>query len=340
MRKSFGAWLTMAAALFLFGSAAGAATVDDVKARGHLKCGANGVVPGLSTIDDKGNWSGIDVDYCRALAAAVLGDKNKVQFTPLTAKDRFTALQSGEVDVLSRNTTWTLGRDSALGIDFVGVLIYDGQGFIVRKALGVKSAKELDGAAVCVNAGTTTELNLADYFRANKMSYKGVVYEKMDEVVAAYAAGRCDVFTSDRSQLAAQRPQFKNPADHVILPEVISKEPLGPAVRQDDPQWEDIARWTLNAMINAEEYGVTSENVDDKRKTAKDPNVKRLLGVEGDMGRRLGLDPDWGYRVIKQVGNYAEIYDRNLGPNTPIDLNRGVNKLWSDGGILYAPPVR
>ncbi|MDH3232825.1 MAG: amino acid ABC transporter substrate-binding protein [Alphaproteobacteria bacterium] len=332
-------WAAAAVTMMGFSTAAGAATLDDVKRNGVVKCGVSQGLPGFSNPDDKGKWTGIDVDYCRALAAAVLGDANKVKYVPLSAKVRFTALQSGEVDVLSRNTTWTHTRDTALGLDFVGVLYYDGQGFMVRKKLGVKSAKQLSGAAVCTNTGTTTELNVADYFRSNGMKYKVVAFEKADEVVAAYDAGRCDVYTTDRSGLAAQRTKLKAPNANVVLPEIISKEPLGPVVRHGDNQWGDIARWTLNALIIAEELGVNSKNVD-KMKSSKNPEIRRLLGVEGDTGKSLGLGKTWAYNIVKQVGNYAQIYDANVGPKTPLGLARGLNKLWNKGGILYAPPMR
>jgi len=328
-----------AAAAMLIGGAATAATLDDVKSKGYVQCGVSQGLPGFSNSDEKGNWTGIDVDVCRGVAAAVFGDAGKVKYTPLSAKERFTALQSGEVDVLSRNTTWTLVRDTALGLDFVGVNYYDGQGFMVRKKLGVKSARELDGATVCVNIGTTTELNLADYFRANNMKFTAVTFEKADEVVAAYDAGRCDVYTTDRSGLAAQRIKMRNPDEHVVLPEVISKEPLGPVVRHGDNAWGDIVRWTLYAMVEAEELGVTSKNVD-QMKESKNPNIKRLLGTEGDLGKNLGLPSEWAYSIIKQVGNYAESYDRNVGPNTPLKLERGVNALWKDGGLQYSMPAR
>ncbi len=323
-------------AALLATGAANAATLDDIKKAGELKCGVSQGLPGFSNPDDKGNWTGIDVDYCKALAAAILGDGSKVKFVPLSAKVRFTALQSGEIDVLSRNTTWTFSRDTTLGINFVGVLYYDGQGFMVRKKLGVKSAKELSGAQVCTNTGTTTELNVADYFRANNMQYKVVAFEKADEVVAAYDAGRCDVYTTDRSGLAAQRTKLKEPNAHVVLPEIISKEPLGPAVRQGDDQFANIARWVLNAVIIAEDFGISSKNID-KMKASKNPEIKRLLGVEGDYGKPLGLDKGWAYNAIKAVGNYGEMYDRNV---TPLGLERGVNSLWTKGGLIYAPPFR
>lgn len=322
-----------------FAGAAVAGALDDVKGKGHVQCGVSQGLPGFSTTDDQGNWTGIDVDVCRAIAAAVFGDASKAKFTPLSAKERFTALQSGEIDVLSRNTTWTMGRDTALGLNFAGVNYYDGQGFMVRKDLGVKSALELSGAAICTNTGTTTELNVADYFRANKLEYKVVAFEKADEVVAAYDAGRCDVWTTDRSGLAANRLKLANPDDHMVLPEIISKEPLGPVVRQGDDQWFNIVKWVLFAMINAEELGITSANVDDKR-NSDDPSAKRMLGTEGDFGSKLGLGKDWAYNAIKHVGNYSEIYEKNVGPNTPLQLERGANALWNKGGLQYAPPIR
>ncbi len=321
-------------------SATHAATLDDVKGKGHVQCGVSQGLPGFSNPDTQGNWTGVDVDVCRAVAAAVFGDADKVKYTPLSAKERFTALQSGEVDVLSRNTTWTLVRDTALGLNFAGVNYYDGQGFMVRKDLGVNSAMELAGAAVCVNIGTTTELNMADFFRANSMEYSPVVFEKADEVVAAYDAGRCDVYTTDRSGLAAQRLKLKDPEAHVVLPETISKEPLGPVVRHGDDQWLDIVKWTLYAMLEAEEFGVTSGNVDDMKANSTDPQVKRLLGTEGEMGSNLGLGNDWAYNIVKQVGNYGESYDRHVGPDTPLKLDRGINSLWKDGGLQYSMPVR
>ena len=328
------------AALTLASFVANAGTLEDVQAKGHVQCGVSQGLPGFSNPDSAGNWTGIDVDVCRAVAAAVFGDAGKVKYTPLSAKERFTALQSGEIDVLSRNTTWTLTRDSALGLDFVGVNYYDGQGFMVRKDMGIKSAKELGGASVCVNIGTTTELNMADFFRANSLSYSPVVFEKADEVVAAYDAGRCDVYTTDRSGLAAQRLKLKDPTAHMVLPETISKEPLGPVVRHGDNKWGDVVRWSLYAMLQAEEMGITSKNVDSMRSSTKDPGVKRLLGTEGDLGKSIGLSNDWSFNIIKHVGNYAESYNRHVGPNTAIGLARGVNALWSDGGLQYAMPLR
>ena len=314
-----------------------AGTVDDVKSRGTLKCGVAQQLVGFAYADNQGKFSGFDVDFCRGLAAA-LGVK--VSFTPLTAKERFPALQTGEVDVLYRNTTWTLSRDVKLGFDFQGVNFYDGQGFMVRKSSGINSAKELDGATVCVNSGTTTELNLADYFRSNGMSYKPVIYEKAEDVRLSYEAGRCDVHTTDKSGLASQRAAMKDPGAHKILPETISKEPLGPATRHGDNQWGDIVAWVLNGIIIAEEKGLTQGNVNTMAQTSKDPEVQRLLGTTGDMGEALGLDKDWALRAIKAVGNYGEIFERNVGMSTPVGLSRDQNQLWSKGGILYAPPVR
>ncbi|HLT03292.1 MAG TPA: amino acid ABC transporter substrate-binding protein [Geminicoccaceae bacterium] len=316
------------------------AIFDAVKEKGFVQCGVSTGLAGFSNPDDAGNWSGIDVDVCRAIAAAVFGDAEAVKFTPLTPKERFTALQSGEIDVLSRNTTWTLNRDTALGLDFTGVTYYDGQGFMVPTSLGVTSALELDGASVCVQTGTTTELNLADYFRANDMSFTPVVFERSDEARAAYEQGRCDAYTTDASGLYAQRTGLSNPDEHIVLPEIISKEPLGPVVRHGDNQWGDIVRWTLYAMLEAEEFGVTSENVDDMKASSDNPGVRRLLGVEGDMGANLGLPNEWGYNIVKQVGNYGEIFERNLGMSTPLKIERGLNALWTDGGLQYAMPVR
>jgi len=331
--------IVAAAALSFIGVTAQAQTLEAVKSRGHLLCGVSQGLPGFSNPDDKGAWTGIDVDVCRAVGAAIFGMDGKVKFVPLSAKERFTALQSGEIDVLSRNTTWTFSRDNSLGLEFVGVNYYDGQGFMVRRDLGVKSAKELSGAAVCTNTGTTTELNVADYFRGNKMEYKVVAFEKADEVVAAYDSGRCDVYTTDRSGLAAQRTKLKNPDQHVVLPDIISKEPLGPAVRHGDSQWADIVRWSLNTMIIAEELGVHSANVDEM-KTSDNPEIKRMLGMEANFGEQLGLGQDFAYNIIKNVGNYAQSYNANVGPDTPLKLDRGLNALWNNGGILYAPPFR
>ena len=316
-----------------------AATLDDVKAKGHVQCGVSQGLPGFSNQDDSGNWTGLDVDLCRAVAAAVFGDATKAKFSPLSAKERFTALSSGEIDVLSRNTTWTMTRDTQLGLNFAGVNYYDGQGLMVPSKLGVKSAKELDGANICTNTGTTTELNITDYFRANKMSFELVAFEKADEVVAAYNAGRCDVYTTDRSGLAAQRLKLDDPNAHTVLPEIISKEPLGPVVRQGDDQWFNIVKWVHNAMVNAEEMGIDSGNVEEMAKS-DNPGIKRLLGTEGEFGAKLGLPADWAMQAIKQVGNYGQSYEANVGPETPLKLQRGVNALWKSGGLMYAPPIR
>jgi general L-amino acid transport system substrate-binding protein len=332
--------LLAAGAATLLSTAAFAGTLDDVRAKGFVQCGVSQGLPGFSNPDEQGNWTGIDVDVCRAVAAAIFGDSEAVKYSPLSAKERFTALQSGEIDVLSRNTTWTLVRDTALGLNFAGVNYYDGQGFMVRKDLGVTSALELDGASVCTNIGTTTELNLSDYFRANNMSFEPVVFEKADEVVAAYDSGRCDVYTTDQSGLAAQRIKLSDPDAHVILPEIISKEPLGPVVSHGDDRWLDVVKWTLYAMIEAEELGVTSANVDQMRDTTSNPGIKRLLGTEGDTGKSLGLPSDWAYNIVKQVGNYGESYERYVGPNTSLMLERGLNALWTDGGLQYPMPVR
>jgi len=315
------------------------ATLDAVKKKGFVQCGVSTGLPGFSSADEKGNWFGLDVDVCRAVAAAVFGDAGKVKYTPLTAKERFTALQSGEIDMLSRNTTWTLTRDSSLGLNFAGVNYYDGQGFMVNKNLGVKSALELDGASFCIQAGTTTELNLADYFRANNMKYTPVTFDSSDETVKAFDSGRCDALTSDQSQLYALRIKLGNPDGAVVLPEVISKEPLGPVTAQGDDEWYKIVRWSLFAMINAEELGVNSGNVD-KMMSSDDPNVRRLLGQEGIKGSGLGLADDWAVNIIKQVGNYGEAFERNVGQGSPLKIARGQNALWNKGGLQYAPPIR
>ncbi len=335
MKKTvfFGA---MAAASLAAGVAA-AGTLDDVKARGVLKCGVTTGLTGFAAPDQNGNWDGFDVAYCRALAAAVLGDQSKVEFTPTTGKTRFTALASGEVDVLARNTTWTFTRDVNLKFEFVGVNYYDGQGFMVPKSLGVSSAKELDGATVCIQTGTTTELNLADFFRSNNMNYEPVPIETNAEARQQFLAGACDVYTTDRSGLAATRATFENPDDYVILPETISKEPLGPLVRHGDQEWGDIARWVLNALISAEELGITSANIDELKKGTNNPEINRILGTEGDLGSMFRLDKDWAYRAIKANGNYGELFDKYL---KPIGLARGLNAQWKDGGILYSPPFR
>ena len=320
-------------------------TLDLVKDRGFLKCGSNTGLAGFGLPNDDGVWEGIDVDVCRAVAAAVFGDASKVEYVPTTSKVRFTVLQSGEVDMLSRNTTWTLQRDVELGLEFVGVNYYDGQGFMVPASLGVSSASELDGASVCIQVGTTTEMNLADFFSANGMSYEAVPVETNSEADAAYTAGRCDVYTTDASGLYASRAGYPDPSAHVVLPEIVSKEPLGPSVRHGDSAWADIVRWSLNAMIIGEEKGITSANVDEM-KNSKDPEVLRLLGVNqvGDTGAGYGqwlnLSDDWAYNILQQVGNYSESFERHIGPNTPINIQRGLNALYEDGGILYAPPFR
>ena len=324
--------------------AAGAAkaqtkTLDTVKQHGTLTCGVTIGLPGFGQPDDKGNWTGLDVDYCRAVAAAVLGDDKKVKYVPTTAKERFTALQSGEVDMLARNTTWTMSRDSALGLSFTGINYFDGQGFMVKKSLGVKSAKELNDATVCVGTGTTTELNLADYFKTNNMTYKSVVFEKADELLQAYVAGRCDVYTTDQSGLYSERLQQANPEEHMVLPEIISKEPLGPSVRQGDSQWFTIVKWVHFALLNAEELGVTQANAE-QMLGSPNPEIKRLLGKDGDFGKGIGLENDWALKIIKAVGNYGEIYERNVGTGSRLKIDRGLNRLWSKGGLQYAPPIR
>ena len=333
--------LALGTAVSLAGiSAASAGTLDDVKSKGFIQCGVSQGLIGFSNPDDKNNWTGLDVDFCRAVAGAVFGDGQKVKFTPLSAKERFTALQSGEIDILSRNTTWTMGRDTSLGLVFAGVTYYDGQGFLVKKSLGVDSALKLDGASVCTQTGTTTELNLADYFRANNMKYEVVAFEKADEVIAAYDSGRSDVFTTDQSGLYAERLKLKNPDENVVLPEIISKEPLGPVVRQGDDAWFNVVKWTYFALLNAEEAGVTAANADDMIANSTDPGIRRLLGVEGDFGKAIGLENNWAANAVKAVGNYGEMFDRNVGPDTNLKISRGVNALWSKGGIQYAPPVR
>ncbi len=328
--------LLLSSALALAANTVSADTLESVKSKGFVQCGVSTGLPGFSNADKSGNWKGLDVDVCRAVAAATLGDASKVKYTPLTAKERFTALQSGEIDLLSRNTTWTLTRDASLGLNFAGVNYYDGQGFMVSKNLGVKSALELDGAAVCIQAGTTTELNLADYFRENGMKYKAITYDTSDATVKGFEAGRCDVLTSDQSQLYALRIKLKDPKSAIVLPEVISKEPLGPVVRQGDDKWFNIVKWALFAMVNAEEMGVTSKNVD-SMKNSKNPAIARLMGGQGE---KLGLPDDWAYNIIKQVGNYGESFERNVGMGSPLKISRGLNALWNKGGLQYAPPIR
>jgi len=329
----------VAFALLLVAQGASAQTLKAVKDRGMLNCGSNGTLAGFGLPDAQGNWTGLDVDFCRAVAAAVLGDAKKVKFVPLTAKDRFTALQSGEVDVLARNTTWSSSRDTSLGLNFVGVNYYDGQGFMVRKALKVNSALELNGASVCVQQGTTTELNLADYFRAHNMQLKTVTFATANEALKAYDAGRCDSYTTDASGLAAERLRVANPDDHIVLPEIISKEPLAPAVRHGDDQWFDVVKWTLFAMLNGEELGLTQKNID-QQMGSTNPEIKRFVGTEGNYGEQLGLSKDWAVQIIKQVGNYGEVFERNVGQGSPLKIARGLNRLWTQGGIQYAPPIR
>ncbi len=339
LNRTIAAFVIGAAAVTVSGTAIASPTLSATKANGEVACGVSQGLPGFSSVDDQGVWTGIDVDVCRAVAAAIFGDADKVRYRPSSAKERFTALHAGEFDILSRNTTWSLTRDTAQSLDFVAVNYYDGQGFMVRKDLGVTSALELDGATLCINAGTTTELNAADYFRTNGMSFEAVTFEKSDEVVAAYDSGRCDAWTTDASGLYSNRIKLANPADHVVLPEIISKEPLGPAVRQGDDQWADIVRWSFYAMVAAEELGINSKNLDEM-KSSPNPEVQRLLGISGSMGSKLGVSNDWAYQIIKQVGNYGESFERNLGKNSHLKISRGINALWTDGGLMYTPPVR
>jgi general L-amino acid transport system substrate-binding protein len=331
--------LALAVAAGFSTQAASAQTLKTVKDRGMVSCGVGQGLPGFSSPDDKGNWTGLDVDVCRAIAAAIFNDPTKVKFLPLSAKDRFTALQSGEIDVLSRNTTWTLSRDTQLGANFTGVTYYDGQGFLVKKSLKVNSALQLNSASVCVTTGTTTEQNLADYFKGSNMKYEVIAFGTADETIKAYESGRCDVFTSDVSQLYAERLKLLNPADSAVLPEVISKEPLGPMVRHGDDQWLDIVKWSLYAMITAEEFGITQKNVDEMAKSDK-PELKRVFGTDGNLGEQLGLTRDWVSRIVKAVGNYGESFDRNVGAGSKLGIARGLNALWNKGGIQYAPPIR
>ena len=332
--------LLSAIALTGLAGMASAATLDDVRAKGFVQCGVTTGLVGFAAPDADGNWSGFDVDYCRGLAAAIFGDGDAVKFTPTTGKTRFTALASGEIDVLARNTTWTFSRDTDLKQTFVGINYYDGQGFMIHSGLGVKSAFELDGATVCIQTGTTTELNLADFFRANNMSYEPVPIETNAEAREQYFAEACDVYTTDRSGLAATRATAEDPDAHVVLPEIISKEPLGPLVRHGDDQWGDIARWVLNVLIIAEEKGINQANVAEMAAGTNDPEINRMLGTEGEYGAMIGLDQDWAVKVISAVGNYGEIFERNIGVDTPIGLSRGVNALWTDGGLVYSPPFR
>jgi general L-amino acid transport system substrate-binding protein len=337
--KHFLAVITAGLAAAFAASAADAQTLNQVKQRGQLICGTNTGLAGFALPDAQGNWAGLDIDYCRAIAAAVLGDATKVKFVPLDATSRFESLKSGAVDVLVRNTTWTLSRDSAQGLDFEATNYYDGQGFMVRKKMNINSALELNGASVCVQQGTTTELNLADFFRSNKMKYEVVAFKSDEETVKAYDSGRCDAFTTDASGLAAERVKLATPDDHVILPEIISKEPLASSVRKGDSQWATIVRWVHFAMVDAEEAGVTSKNVDEMMKSPN-PEVKRMLGVEGKFGEGLGISNDWAVNIVKEVGNYGEVFDRNVGAGSALKLPRGLNNLWTKGGLQYAPPIR
>ncbi|WP_299873311.1 amino acid ABC transporter substrate-binding protein [uncultured Cocleimonas sp.] len=336
MKKSVLFGLVTAA---IFSTNVQADTLEDVKKAGMLKCGVSTGLAGFSQKDEKGNWSGLDVDVCRGVAAAVLGDASKVSYKPLTAKERFTALQSGEIDILSRNTTWTATRDTSLGLNFAGVVYYDGAGFMVNKKLGIDSALKLDGAAACIQAGTSTELAIADYFRENNMKYKVVTFETSDQTRSGFESGRCDFLVSDQSQLYSLRIGLKDPEGAVVLPEVISKEPLGPVVRQGDDKWFNIVKWSLNAMIEGEFQGVTSANADEMAKSGK-PGQKRLLGSEGDLGEKLGLSADWAHQIIKQVGNYSESFERNVGMGSALKISRGLNAQWNKGGILYSPAMR
>ncbi|KRE13914.1 amino acid ABC transporter substrate-binding protein [Bosea sp. Root381] len=340
MHKIFAAALVAAVTTVCAGGAqAQTGLLAQIKARGNLICGVGPGLAGFGIPDAQGNWSGLDVDLCRAISAAVFNDPSKVKYIPLSSKDRFTALQSGEVDLLSRNTTWTMSRDTSLGLNFAGVNYYDGQGFLVRKKLGVDSALKLAGASVCTQQGTTTELNLADYFRANNMKYEVVAFGTADETIKAYESGRCDAFTTDASGLYAERLKLSVPADHIVLPEIISKEPLGPVVRHGDDNWLDVVKWTHNAMLNAEELGITKANADEMLKS-DNPEIKRLVGTEGKFGEAIGLPNDWAYRIVKHVGNYGESFEKNVGSNSLLKIARGQNALWTKGGLQYAPPIR
>lgn len=334
-----GAVLLVGLSLWLTGSPASAATLDDVKTKGFLECGVNHGLPGFSDSDEQGNWRGMDVDICRGLSAAIFGSPDKVKFVPLNAEQRFTSLLSGEVDILSRNTTWTMTRDIALGLNFAGVTYYDGQGFMVRMKLGITSVLELSGTTICTQSGTTTEMNVGDFFNSKKMPFNLVTFAKAEETVRAYEAGDCDAFTADASQLYAFRLKLADPKAHMVLPEIISKEPLGPVVRQGDDQWFNLVKWTVFALLAAEERGITGANIDEMR-SSKNPAIRRILGLDGDLGRKLGLDNDWAIKLIKAIGNYGEMFDRNVGAGSPLKIARGVNRLWNKGGIQYAPPVR
>jgi general L-amino acid transport system substrate-binding protein len=327
------------ATLALASTVSSADTLDSVKQKGVVTCGVSTGIAGFSATDSNGVWNGIDVDMCRAVASAVFGDDKKVKYVPLTAKERFTALQSGEIDLLARSTTWTLTRDASLGLNFVGVNYYDGQGFLVNKGIGVNSAKELDGATVCIQAGTTTELNVTDYFKANKMTYKPITYDTSGQTIEGFKSGRCDVVSSDASQLYGLVLKVQDPNSVKVLPEIISKEPLGPVVRQGDDKWFNIVKWSHIAMLNGEEFGLTSKNIDSMLKT-ENPDIQRFLGINGETGKMLGIDDKWAYNIIKNVGNYGEAFDRNVGMGSPLKIERGLNKLWNDGGLQYGAPIR
>jgi general L-amino acid transport system substrate-binding protein len=327
------------ATLALASTVSSADTLDSVKQKGVVTCGVSTGIAGFSATDSNGVWNGIDVDMCRAVASAVFGDDKKVKYVPLTAKERFTALQSGEIDLLARSTTWTLTRDASLGLNFVGVNYYDGQGFLVNKGIGVNSAKELDGATVCIQAGTTTELNVTDYFKANKMTYKPITYDTSGQTIEGFKSGRCDVVSSDASQLYGLVLKVQDPNSVKVLPEIISKEPLGPVVRQGDDKWFNIVKWSHIAMLNGEEFGLTAKNIDSMLKT-ENPDIQRFLGINGETGKMLGIDDKWAYNIIKNVGNYGEAFDRNVGMGSPLKIERGLNKLWNDGGLQYGAPIR
>lgn len=336
--KPFFASLITLTVLLSMSSISSAGTLDTVKSRGHLKCGVTNGLTGFSNPDKQGQWSGMDVDFCRALASAVLGDDSKVVYVPTSSKTRFTALQTGEIDILARVTTWSLSRDTKLGLNFAGVNMYDGQGFMVRKDLGINDARELDGASICMNTGTSTETNIADFFTTHQLKYKAVLFEKSSEVASAYDLGRCDVYTSDKSGLAAQRLKMQNPEEHIILNDTISKEPLGPAVRHNDDQWFDVVKWTLMALIEAEELKLSQSSIE-QHMNSNNPRIARFIGTRGDNGKNLGLSPHWALNMIKSVGNYGEIYQRNVGEQSPLAIPRGLNRLWKDGGLMYAIPL-
>lgn len=340
MKKRLLSMAALLAASAIATPALAGATLDAVKKRGHVLCGVNTSAPGFSSADSQGNWHGLDVNICRSVAAAVLGDADKVKFVPLSSPQRFTALQAGEIDILARNTTWTMTRDASQGAVFVAVSYYDGQGFIVPKEYGIKSAKELDGATICVQSGTSSEKTLADYFNSHKMSYKTVVFDTTEATQSAFLSGRCQVYTTDMSDLAGMRTLAPNPQQYEILPEVISKEPLGPAVRRGDDEWFQVVRWSFNTMIEAEELGINKANAEQLKQTSTNPNVLRLLGRSDDMGKMIGLDKDWSYRIVTQVGNYGESWNAYFGPKSPLNLPRGLNRLWTDGGLMYAMPIR